>query len=111
VAIPDGFRNIRELATPVSEPARNDSNVLKLNGNCRSLSGRTFQGNFCFMVSCGALDDGKAQTGAAGCFGVALVYPVEPLKHPVLVLRRNTHAGIPDSQAVVFRLYRDTAAG
>jgi len=41
------------------------------------------------MIGSGVLNNGKSQSGAAGCFGVALVHPVEPFKDPVFVFRRN----------------------
>ena len=40
------------------------------------------------------LDNGQSQTGASDGFGVALVHPVEPLKDPALVLRRDTDARV-----------------
>ena len=46
------------------------------------------------VISHGVLDDGQTQSRAAGGLGVALVHPVEPLKHAALVLRRDADAGI-----------------
>ena len=40
------------------------------------------------------LDDGKPQAGAAGLAGVALVYPVEALKHMGLMLLGDADAGV-----------------
>ena len=42
------------------------------------------------------LDDGQSQTRAADLFGVALIHPVEPFKHPVLVLGGDANARILD---------------
>ena len=46
------------------------------------------------------LHNGKAQTGAAGFAGVALVHPVEPFKYPRLVFLGNTDTGVLDRYAV-----------
>ena len=40
------------------------------------------------------LDDGQAQAGAADGLGVALVHPVEPLEHPLPVLRGDADARV-----------------
>ena len=63
------------------------------------------------MILDSMLDDGKAKTGASGCFGMALVHPIEPLKDPILMFGRNADAGIADNQAVAFRMDYYTAAG
>ena len=82
----------------------------KLNCDCCTLTGSALQADFCFMVSRCVLDDGKAKTGTAGCFRVALVHPIEPFKNPVLVFCRNANTGITDNQTVVFCVDRYTAA-
>ena len=46
------------------------------------------------MVLGGVFDDGQAQSGAAGGPGVAFVHPVEPLKHPALLIGGNADAGV-----------------
>ena len=55
------------------------------------------------------LDDGEPQTGAAGGTAVAFVYPVEPLKDPLLMLRGNADAGVADGDAVILQGYGDGA--
>ena len=40
------------------------------------------------------LDDGQSQAGAADLLGVALVHPVKPLEHPLLMLRADADAGV-----------------
>ena len=42
------------------------------------------------------LDDGQSQARAANLLGMALIHPVEPLKHPVLVLSGDANARILD---------------
>ena len=78
--------------------------LLKSNGNGCAFSRCAFQGDLCLMISRCVLDDGKTQAGAAGCLGVALVHPVEPLKDPVLMLGRNADAGITDGELFVFNM-------
>ena len=85
--------------------------MLKLNGDRCSLSGSAFQLDLRFVVSNCVFNDGKSQAGTAGGFGVAFIYPVEPLKDPVFMLGRNTNAGIADNQAVIFCLDRHAATG
>ena len=75
--------------------------TLKLNRYSRSLSGSAFQSDLRFMVGCRVLDNGKSQTGTAGCFGMALIHPVEPFEDPVFMFCGNADAGIPDNQTVV----------
>ena len=67
--------------------------------------------DFCLMVGGCVLDDGKSQSRTTGSFRVALVHPVEPFKDPILMLGRNTDAGIADNQPVILHLDRHTAAG
>src|SRR5699024_5037968 len=59
---------------------------------------------FAFQFDLGAvdggdvLDDGQAQAGAAGLLAAALVHAVEPLKHPLLILRRDADAVVPHAE-------------
>ena len=76
----------------------------KLNRDGCALSWCTVQGNFCVVISNCVLDDGQTQAGAASCFGVALVHPVEPLEDPVLMLCRDTNAGIAYREIPVFHM-------
>ena len=61
------------------------------------------------------LDNGQAQSRAADGAGVALIHPVEPLKDPALLCRRDADAGIPDSEGYILRrlpgFHGDAAAG
>ena len=110
MAIPNGFRNVREIAAPVFALARNDSNYLELNGNCCSLAGSAFQADLSIMVGCGMFHNGKAQARTTGCFGVALVHPIETLEDSVLMFCRDTDTGIADSQFVILNVDMDIAA-
>ena len=50
------------------------------------------------VVICnGVLDNGQTQSRAADGAGVALIHPVEPLKDPALLCRRDADAGSPVS--------------
>ena len=63
------------------------------------------------MIPDSMLDDGKSQSRTTGSFRVALVHPIEPLKDPIFVFRRNANAGIADNQTVILCMDRHTAAG
>ena len=71
---------------------------IKENRNGGSLVPFTFQGNFAVVVLYGVLHDGKAQAGAAGLLGMALIHTVKALKHLVLMFRGNADAGILHTQ-------------
>ena len=43
--------------------------------------------DFSLMIGNCVFHDGKTQAGATGGFGMAFVYPVEPLKAPMMVSR------------------------
>ena len=51
------------------------------------------------LVGGHVLDNGQPQPRAAHLLGVALVHPVEPLEHPLLVGGRDADARVPDRQA------------
>ena len=56
----------------------------------------TLQVDACIVQKGDVLDDRKAQTGAAGCLGAALVHAVEPLKHAGLAVLRDADAVVLD---------------
>ena len=63
------------------------------------------------MIGCSVLDDGKPKTGTAGCFGATFIYTIEPFKDPILMLHRDTDAGITDNQAIILCMDRHDATG
>ena len=63
------------------------------------------------MILDSMFDDGKSQAGTAGCFGMALVHPVEPFEDPILMFSRNSDAGIADNQTIILCVDRHAAAG
>lgn len=81
--------------------------------------GSTFTGltgkiNFGTMVGGCVLYDRESQTGAAGLFGVALVYAVKALKDVGMVLRWDADTGVSNGQGdtliVPIDLYGNGAA-
>ena len=56
----------------------------------------TLQVDARIVQKCDVLDDRKAQTGAAGRLGAALVHAVEPLKHAGLAVLRDADAVVLD---------------
>ena len=66
----------------------------KPQSNASPLAERTFQLNLRMMQRRTMLDNRKPQSGAAGHLAVAFIHAVEPLKHALLIRRRDTDAGI-----------------
>ena len=66
----------------------------KRDADLGAAAGFTLEGNLAAVVHGGMLDDGQAESRAAGGLGVALVDAVEALEDPTLVLGRNADAGI-----------------
>ena len=62
--------------------------------HCGALARGTLQTNLSVMEGRAVLYNGQAQSSAADVLGVALIHPVEPLKHPVLILSGDTDAVI-----------------
>ena len=66
----------------------------KLHRNSGAAVHNTLQINFGIVQPCRVFYNGKSQSRAADFFGMAFVYPIEPLKNPFLVLLRDTDSRI-----------------
>ena len=84
---------------------------LKRNGNGSSFLRGAFQRDLSVVIGCGMLDNGKTKTGTAGLPGVTFVHTVKAFKNTAVMFRRNADTGITDSQASVFDIDDNTAAG
>ena len=91
--------------------SRSYGRISKYNSNGGAFSRCAFQIQRGIMISRGVFDNGKSQSGAAGCFGVALVHPVKALENTALMLCRDTDTRIADSQPVFLNVNADAAAG
>ena len=87
----------------------------KRDADLGAAAGFALESDFAAVVHGRVLDDGQAETRAAGGLGVALVDAVEALKDPALVLGRNADAGIKNRDGgfllAVFNMDADAAAG
>ena len=70
---------------------------IKQNRDCGSLIQFAFHSDLAMMILYGVLHDGQAKAGAAGLFGMTLIYTIEALKYLVLMFGSNTNAGIADA--------------
>ena len=69
---------------------------LKLNKNRCAFSDLTLKPDRTAEISCRVLYDRQPKPGTAGFLGMTLVYTVEAFKDTVLMLGRDTNAGIAD---------------
>ena len=82
------------LLEPQLRVSTHSSFFRKPQSNASPLAEYTLQLNLRTMQRRTMLDNRKPQSGAAGHLAVALIHAVEPLKHALLVRRRDTDAGI-----------------
>ena len=74
--------------------------ALELDSNLCPFLRLAFQLQLCLMHLCYMFDDGQSQAcaasgaSAAGLAGMALVHPIEALKHMGLMLLRDADAGV-----------------
>jgi len=50
------------------------------------------------MLFSNILDYGKSEAGTTQALGAGLVYTIKALEYPLLILRADSDAGIPDLQ-------------
>ena len=82
------------LLEPQLRVSTQSSFFRKPQSNASPLAERTLQLNLRMMQRRTMLDNRKPQSGAAGHLAVAFIHAVEPLKHALLIRRRDTDAGI-----------------
>ena len=78
--------------------ACNWRSIIKDDRNRCAFTDFTVDLNLAVMILHSVLDDGQTKAGTTGLLGMALIHPIETLKHLVLMFGRDTNTGIPHAQ-------------